>query len=168
MELPFEVLLAKFTSKLRTFSKSTVIVYANRNPLALLVPDDSMAQAVGAAPHISEQTSATCECVQSRKSPSPVLPSTENDTCKKSPNEGSCMATDWRSEINLSHIEYSQMRARLLDMLTTHAKMWDGPLGTIRPTKHRIDLEEGAQPLRSMFYRQVSARCAIVKAENEK
>lgn len=53
-------------------------------------------------------------------------------------------------------------------MLALHANIWDGRLWTIRATEHRIDLEDGTRPVRSMLCRQGPALRAIVKAQIER
>ena len=43
---------------------------------------------------------------------------------------------------------------RVMEMLETHQDMWkSGRLGEISATEHRIDLEPGTKPIRSMLYR---------------
>ena len=43
------------------------------------------------------------------------------------------------------------MRTKILTMLTKHEDMWTtGRLGEIRATEHRISLETGTKPIRSM------------------
>lgn len=151
--------------KSRTLPKGTNIAYAKSNPLAMLAPDDEMAQSVGAALDVTEQTPATGGYVQPRKDSSSISPSTEDVKCKRSPNEGSTTASDCRTEINLSHIECTQLRTRFLDILALHGSMWDRRQGTVCATEHRIDPDETARPICSMPYRQGQARCAIFKAE---
>lgn len=46
--------MSNFTSQSRTLPKGTIFAHAKRNPLALLAPDDEMAQGVGAALHTFE------------------------------------------------------------------------------------------------------------------
>ena len=45
--------------------------------------------------------------------------------------------------------------------------MWSGKLGTIAATEHRINLEPGTSPIRSMPYRQGPAIRDIVKTQIE-
>lgn len=62
-ELPFQLLVANFTTWSRTLSNGATIAYAKRDPLALLASDEEMARRVRTALHISEQTSVTVGCV---------------------------------------------------------------------------------------------------------
>ena len=65
--------------------------------------------------------------------------------------------TDWRDTIDLGHIENNEMRTKILTLLTKHEDMWTtGRLGEITATEHRITLETGTKPTRSMLYRQAS------------
>lgn len=50
-------------------------------------------------------------------------PSTGDNKCKQSPDEGLATVADWLSQTDLSHIECIQMRTRLFDMLASHAGM---------------------------------------------
>ena len=38
------------------------------------------------------------------------------------------------------------IRPKIREMLKEHVKMWDGHLGTMNVTEHRIEIKEGAQP----------------------
>ena len=42
-------------------------------------------------------------------------------------------------------------------MLAKHARIWFGEFGTVNNTVHRIELIEGARPVRQMPYRQCPA-----------
>ena len=42
------------------------------------------------------------------------------------------------------------MRNRIMNMLYKHSNMWDGSLGEIKATIHRLALEPGARPHREM------------------
>lgn len=153
-ELSFQVLVASFTGKSRILPKATVVAYAQHNPLALLASDEEMARGIEEALNIPGLHYAKVGFVQSREDSSPTSYSTDDVKWKPPPDEGSSTATYWRSKIDLSHIECAQMRTRLLDILWSHASMWDERLGTIRAEQHRIPLEMRARPIRSMLYRQ--------------
>ena len=57
---------------------------------------------------------------------------------------------DWRNAVNLEHVGDSEMRNRIMNMLDKHSSMWDGSLGEIKATSHRLALEPGARPHREM------------------
>jgi hypothetical protein len=50
-------------------------------------------------------------------------------------------------------------------MLEPHKSMWDGRLGEVSATKHRIDLVPGARPINSLPYRAVPRAREIEKQE---
>ena len=56
----------------------------------------------------------------------------------------------------------------MLEMLRKHSSLWDGALGTIRATEHRIPLEPGTKPIRSMPYRKGPAMREMVAKEVHK
>jgi len=70
-----------------------------------------------------------------------VLKSDKNDVEK-----------DWRSLVNIDE-KYEAYKDKLTTMLERHQGMWDGHLGSIKATRHYIELTEGARPVRSHPYR---------------
>lgn len=158
-ELPILILVVNLTTKLRTLPESTAIAYAKRGTFARLAFDDELSQGVKDVLYMSEYPSATGECVQSKRDSSPTSLSTNGERCKLPPNEGSATASDWHSQISLSHMKCEQMRARLLDMLAWQAIMWNGVLGTLRPTDQRIDHKERSSPSCTHDKRMGVSRC---------
>ena len=71
-------------------------------------------------------------------SPTPVTPDIDGDT--------------WRDEVDLSHLPAS-VRDAVYELLRSHRHMWDGHLGEVRATEHRIDLVPGAKPVHAQPYR---------------
>jgi len=45
-----------------------------------------------------------------------------------------------------------RFKARLDELIEKHYKLWDGSLGLIKATEHRIKLKPGAKPVRSNPY----------------
>ena len=67
------------------------------------------------------------------------------------PESSKSAPTDWRSTVSLDHIGDARLRKRVIEMLETHQDIWtSGGLGKISATEHRIDLEPGTKPIRSM------------------
>ena len=54
--------------------------------------------------------------------------------------------------VDLSHLD-SRYRARVRDLLEKYSSMWDGGLGEIKLTEHRIDLMPDARPFAQPPYR---------------
>ena len=76
---------------------------------------------------------------------------------------------DWRTTVKLCHIDDADLRKRVIEMLETHQDMWtSGRLGEISATEHRIELEPGTKPIRSMPYRQGPAMRDKAAAEIRK
>ena len=58
----------------------------------------------------------------------------------------------WKQEVDLAHL-MPQEREKVLAMLSKHRTMWDGRLGQVHSTAHRIQLIPGAKPAYSQPYR---------------
>ena len=58
----------------------------------------------------------------------------------------------WKEEVHLTHLT-PQQREYVYQMLGKHRQMWDGHLGRVAATEHRIDLIPGAKPVHSQPYR---------------
>ena len=70
---------------------------------------------------------------------------TENSVLSKSDDE-------WIQDVNLDHLEV-ETQHRIQSLLRKHASMWNGELGELSITKHRIDLQENAKPAYQAPYR---------------
>ena len=76
---------------------------------------------------------------------------------------------DWRTTVNLDHIGDADRQKLVIEILETHQGMWtSGRLGEIFATEHRIDVEPGTNPTRSMPYRQGPAMRDKAAAEFER
>ena len=58
----------------------------------------------------------------------------------------------WEEEVELDHLSATE-RKEVLRMLRPHREMWDGRLGAVSATSHRIDLVPGARPVHAQPYR---------------
>jgi hypothetical protein len=58
----------------------------------------------------------------------------------------------WEEQLGLTHLP-EQERRDVLAMLRPHREMWDGRLGNVTATSHRIDLTPGACPVHAHPYR---------------
>ena len=68
----------------------------------------------------------------------------------------------------MSYIDDNKFRGHVLEMLRKHSSLWSGALGTIRATEHRIALEPGTKPIRSMPYHKGPAMRGMVAKEVNK
>jgi hypothetical protein len=76
---------------------------------------------------------------------------------QKKPCEGNAATTpqgdkSWKDQVDLGHLSEEE-RAAVLRMLKPHKYMWDGHLGTVKATQHRIQLTPGTQPVHAQPYR---------------
>ena len=148
--VPFHVLLSNFTKRDKRLPKNTVIAYAQRSSVTIIAPPPEVAAPIASALKIPTEPQ------QATETPPPARTSDPDDT------------DDWRSKIDLAHIEDATLRQRIMNMLAKHASMWDGTLGRISATEHRIGVEPGTKPIRSMPYRQGPAVRKIVKQQIDK
>jgi hypothetical protein len=72
--------------------------------------------------------------------------------------------TSWKDDVKLDHLG-SEERQSLFRMLETHHKMWDGHLGTVAATSHRIEVTAGSKPVHCQPYRAGSRARSAEKEE---
>ena len=60
---------------------------------------------------------------------------------------------DWRELIDLSHVKDVAFRKKIMSTLEKYAPVFEGKLGTIEATEHRIHLKPGTAPVRMQPYR---------------
>jgi hypothetical protein len=73
----------------------------------------------------------------------------------------------WKDQVDLS-LFFSTERQAVTNILEPHKAIWDGHLGEVTATQHRIDLIPGAKPVHSQLYRDGTRAREIEKAEIEK
>lgn len=166
----FESIVANFSKRDRFIPKNIILEYAKRNPLAILAPERKVAETIGAVMNIAmildETGPMTNEGGPADRVNSKVANGAEARTQKTAPEPES--PSDWESEIDLAHIEDEELRTEVMTVLRKHSSMWDGSLCTISATEHRIDLEPGTRPIRSMPSLQGPAMRERIKAEVSK
>ncbi len=67
-------------------------------------------------------------------------------------------------DLDLSHLE-PEFRGRVYAMLRKHERMWDGSLGTIEATYHRIEVRPCTRPVRQRAYRAGRRAPEVERAE---
>ena len=60
------------------------------------------------------------------------------------------------------------LHAEIIEMLRKHERMWNGTLGAIHATEHRIELVPGATPVNQPPYRAGHASREIIRTQVEK
>lgn len=68
--------------------------------------------------------------------------------------------TNWREDVLIRTVE-DEVRKRVRNLLTRYEAMWSNRLGTIRSTKHRIELLKGGKPVYQQLYPAVHKARAI-------
>ena len=58
----------------------------------------------------------------------------------------------WKDDVDLTHLP-SEKRDAIYQLLGKHRHMWDGRLGRVHATEHRIDLNPGSKPVHAQPYR---------------
>jgi hypothetical protein len=89
-------------------------------------------------------------------------PSTDSDI--ESPARDKILTKSWQDDVHLDHLESTEKKA-VFDMLEPHYPMWDGHLGTVKATSHRIEILRGAKPIHSQPYRAGHRARAAEKEE---
>jgi hypothetical protein len=67
-----------------------------------------------------------------------------------------------------NHMLLDETRAQVIETLTPFARMWDGNLGKINTTPHRIEIIPGAKPVFQRPYRAGKAGREVEKREIER
>ena len=151
----FAITISNFSKTPKCLPKGTVVAYAKRNPLARHALPDKASRTLESVPHLPLQRTEKADDTNGRH-PTQLEPS------KSAP-------PDWRTTVNFDHIGVADLRKTVIEMLETHQDMWmSGRPGEISATKHRIDLEPGTKPIRSMPYRQCPAMRDNATAEIRK
>jgi hypothetical protein len=57
----------------------------------------------------------------------------------------------WKEQVDLNHL-LPRQREHIFEVLESHRSMWDGRLGELKATTHRIELKEGSRPFRAHPY----------------
>jgi hypothetical protein len=70
----------------------------------------------------------------------------------------------WQDEVDLAHLPPDE-RVEALLMLEPHHRMWDGRLGTVAATTHRIEVLPGSKPVHAQLYRAGSHTRVAEKTE---
>ena len=136
---PFWVTISNFRDRTVRLSKGSVVGLALPAPRAIVTVTTEQAASLGSLG-------------PNRNASVPHGP--ERETIKP----------DWREQVDIGP-EYAPHRKDILNLLQDFEGMWSGRLGTIKAAKHRIDLEEGAQPVYQPPYRAGHRARGIEKAE---
>ena len=97
--------------------------------------------------------------------PSGGVPSVAATSVPKDATQG--VEVPWSDRVDLAHLDPKE-RTAVLAMLEPHREMWDGRLGTVTATSHRIDVVPGAKPIHAQPYRAGARAREVERQEIEK
>ena len=155
----FDVIVANLSPKPRRLPKNTVLGYAKCSPLTILTPERGVAEEIGRVLNDSSP-SDTSPTQGGAKDEGADEPSKRITRDEEPPNR-----EEGESRFDLSRVKDGSLKSEIMEILRKHSAMWNGSLGTVNATEHRIDLVAGTKPIRSMPYRQGPAMRTKVAAE---
>lgn len=140
---PFYLLLDNFPHIPRSLPKGNLVAYAECNDVPVFLSDRATGEEfgrvlnIGTLPHPSQPPPTLGISDPAAAAPAPPA-STPGGTDANPPS--------WENELSLDHISDRGLRSSIIEMLRKHSTMWNGQLGTIRATEHRIALQPGRVP----------------------
>ena len=137
--VPFRVRLLNPSDRSITLSKGMVVGSASRRPQRIITVDPGVETLITQADEACDPTSP----MEQTEPPPP---------------------TSWKDDVRLDHLELEERQA-VLRMLEPHHKMWDGHLGTVVATSHRIEVTAGSKPVHCQPYRAGSRARSAEKEE---
>ena len=155
---PAKILVSNFSNKKVNLYKGTTVAFATRSPITvnelpteqgtelahkiLAIPNEALLTESEARKEVGEDGNLEPVVTANPPEPPPQKSQAEDDS-------------DWRSKINLDHLEDKTLVPHIMAMLSKHSPMWQkGRLGKIDATEHRIELLPGTKPIRQAPYRQ--------------
>ena len=155
-DVPFKILVSNFGAQKQFLARESIIAYAVRHHSMLVTLEGEEAKDIGRA--LAFHVPETKQVVQEEEEETevgevttidgPVVEPPPEQVEKKKPKE----PPDWRNSVDLSHIEDEKLKKKIMDMLERHQSMWDGHLGEIKATAHRIALKPNSRPIRQQPY----------------
>jgi hypothetical protein len=147
---PFRVLVVNSSEKYRKLPKWVVLGNALPHPMGIVALSELDPKPIAKPSPKWLQVALSHEDLASGTDtpPLPDRPDVEGALCK--------------SDVYLAHLT-PQERKKVLDMLRKHRNMWDGRLGQVHSTAHRIQLNPGSKPAYSQPYR---AGAKAIEAES--
>lgn len=150
----FDLIAAIFSRMDRMLLKITVTRYTKRNRFAIII--------------LLRETSEQCARIL-------YIPSTANPPAPimfppTLPQHDGASAQDFPKpeHLDLAHIQDTDVQAQIFAIFYKLALMRNGSLSAIKVTDHRINLQLGSRPVRSIPYRQSLAMREYTRAESDK
>jgi RNase H-like domain found in reverse transcriptase/Reverse transcriptase (RNA-dependent DNA polymerase)/Integrase zinc binding domain/Chromo (CHRromatin Organisation MOdifier) domain/Integrase core domain len=145
--VPFRVRVINPSMRSQILPKGMVIGLASRQPEQIILIDETIANHTSVAPGLPQGE-------QEPQSGKVIM-------------NGQKVAPQWQDDVKLDHLDSKEKKA-VLGMLEPHHSMWDGHLGTVAATPHRIETLQGTKPIHSQPYRAGHRARAAEKEEIDK
>ena len=159
-EKPFRVYVANFSARPQHLPKHMMIGVATAAPEQLFY-QPTREPLVNRHDFPNDDTALSVTMNQQhRKDPDNRKEPTES-------SEKEQAETNWKDTIDIGE-ESTEYKTRLIEVLEKHSRMWDGHLGLIHATKHRIELTAEAKPVHQQPYRAGPTQREHEKKEVEK
>ena len=155
---PFIVRMANFSAREVVLKKNQVIGAGAPSPESVLPIDVNalFPENKGLPTPKSEENST--------KSISPGLLSRIPPTPDRQETPDTPLPPGSLEDVQWTHLDVEQ-RKKVLDMLAPHANMWDGSLGEVTTSAHRIDTPDDIRPFRSQPYRAGTKQRELIETE---
>jgi hypothetical protein len=135
---PFPVRLINTSDRERKLPKGMIVGHALPHPLCIVAVVDQ--EDFSSLDQESSQARTEAEKYAAMQNPPPL------------PDRPGIEGELWREYVNLTHL-LPHEREKVFRVLGKHRSMWDGHLGHVHSTSHRIDLVPGAKPIHAQTYR---------------
>ena len=137
----FAITISNLAITPKSLPKGSVVADTKRNPLAIHALPEKASRTLESVLHLPFERNKEADDT--------------DGTQPTQPKPSKACPPDWRITVNLDHIDDADLRKRVMEVLETNQDMWmSGRLGEISATEHRIELEPGTKPIRSMPFRQ--------------
>ena len=166
-QVPFRVRIINPTDRIQILPKGMVIGLAEPHPSRVITINEfEGVNAVSACDAIvTEERDVTSRLSESHAGVDIFAEHKEEPrTQEKNKEPMSNPKCTWKEEVDLAHLSADEREA-VLRMLEPHRKMWDGRLGTVAATTHRIAVTPGSKPVHCQPYRAGSRARVAEKQE---
>ena len=174
---PFRLLIANFRKHPVRVQKGQAVAELLPHPRAVLARKTTIGEVLGIQEREKEQFSNSTQPPKRETRCEPSEEERENQPGERSAGLSASAPTKPQrrieppppdvEELDLSHVP-DRLRERFRRMLKKYSRMWDGTLGEINTTVHRIELIPGTRPIAQAPYRAGPKAREIEHAEVKK
>ena len=157
-DIPFRILIANFKKTPFTLAKGQVVARLLEHPTQVFPSKVTVGEVLGIV-----EDDVTQDGLHNPKEVGEVTPRVGGEKKASQEDEplvitpGKTCGGSWEKppsadDVDLSHLP-EKMQEKVRKLLRKYSKMYDGTLGEIRVTEHKIDLKEGSEPYAQNPYR---------------